>query len=189
MATPVDRLRRRLSSRRSDVEMAVSAAAGWSPVHRSRVWVLRSLGADVSDSAVLYHGFQVRAPGRLRIGARTNVGDHAVLDARGGLVLGDDVNLSTGVQIWTAQHDWSSTSFAYVKAGVTVGDRVWLGPRVTVLPGTRIGEGTVVAAGAVARGVLEPFSLYGGVPARRLAGRPTDLDYRLPGPDRKTWWW
>lgn len=60
---------------------------------------------------------------------------------------------------------------------------------MTVLTGTTIGEGTVVAAGAVSRGVPEPVFLYGGVPARRLADRPRELDYRLPTPAGKTWWW
>lgn len=83
--------------------------------------MLRSLVADVSDNAVPHHGFRVGAPGRLRIGARTNIDDHAVLDAPGGHVLSEDVNLSTGVQIWTAQHDWSSPSFEDAKAAARSG--------------------------------------------------------------------
>jgi acetyltransferase-like isoleucine patch superfamily enzyme len=169
--------------------MAAFAVLSRVPSHRLRVAFLRAAGADISPSAVVYHGFQVRDARELHIGARTNVGDHAILDARGGLTLGSDVNLSTGVEIWTAQHDWQSADFAYVKDGVSIGDHVWIGPRVIVLPGTRIGEGAVIAGGAVARGDLEPYALYGGVPARKLADRPGPMAYRLPGPGRKSWWW
>ncbi|MCL3861286.1 DapH/DapD/GlmU-related protein [Actinotalea sp. K2] len=178
-----------LRRRRPAAEMALLSMCGMVPNHRVRVGALRALGATIDPDAVVYHGFEVRAARRLSIGARTQVGDHAILDARGGLEIGRDVNLSTGVQVWTAQHRWDSPDFAYETAPVRIGDRAWLGPRVVVLPGTVVGEGVVLAAGAVARGVLEPFSLYGGVPARRLADRPRDLTYELPSPADKTWWW
>ena len=163
--------------------------AGRLPLHRFRIWALRYFGAQVSDSAVVYGQFQVRAARHLRIGARTNVGEGSVLDARGGLTIGENTNLSSQVHIWTAQHDWNAPDFEYVRAGVVIGSRCWLGPRVTVLPGTTIGDGVVVAAGAVVRGNLAPYGLYGGVPARRLAERSRDLNYQLPARASKTWWW
>ncbi|MGD9753769.1 MAG: acyltransferase [Acidimicrobiia bacterium] len=49
---------------------------------------------------------------------------------------------------------------------VTIEDGCWIGARVTVLPGSSIGAGSVVAAGAVVRGALAPNGLYAGVPAR-----------------------
>lgn len=175
--------------RRGAVEMAVLAVVAHVPIHRLRIIALRAFGATIDPLAVVYHGFQVRAARNLVIGARAQVGDHAILDARGGLRIGDDVNVSTGVQVWTAQHAWDRPGFDFQLAPVEIGDKAWLGPRVVVLPGTVVGEGTVVAAGAVARGELAPYALYGGVPARKLADRPRGLDYELPGPSDKTWWW
>jgi acetyltransferase-like isoleucine patch superfamily enzyme len=43
-----------------------------------------------------------------------------------------------------------------------------------VLPGSRVGEGAVVAAGAVVRGEVEPWSIVAGNPARQVGDRPTD---------------
>ena len=180
---------RAVRRKRGAWEMLALAVCGSAPNHRLRIAALRAFGARIDPAAVVYHGFQVRAAARLVVGPRAQIGDHAILDARGGLTIGADANLSTGVQIWTADHAWNSRDFAYQTAEVTIGDRAWLGPRVVVLPGTVVGEGTVVAAGAVARGVLEPFSLYGGVPARKLADRRRDLTYKLPGPQAKAWWW
>jgi acetyltransferase-like isoleucine patch superfamily enzyme len=182
-------LKRQLGRKRADIEMAIVFVVSKLPVHRLRILALRALGAELSDTVVLYHGFEVREPRKLVVGDRSNIGDHAILDARGGLRIGVDVNFSTAVSIWTAQHDWTSDDFAYETAPVEIGDRVWLGPRVTVLPGTTIGEGAVVAAGAVATGELAPFTLYGGVPAKKLGDRPTSLSYRLPEPKGKLWWW
>ncbi len=51
---------------------------------------------------------------------------------------------------------------------VHVGDRCWLGARVTVLPGVTIGEGTIVGAGAVVTEDCKPGAVYVGVPARQL---------------------
>ena len=51
---------------------------------------------------------------------------------------------------------------------MTIGDRVWLGARVLVLPGAVIEPDVVVAAGAVVAGRLESHGLYAGVPARRI---------------------
>lgn len=179
----------RLRAKRPAMELALLALISRAPNHWLRKAVLGLLGADIESSATLYHGFQVRAAHLLRVGARSNIGDHAVLDARGGINIGSDVNLSTGVQIWSAQHDWRTRDFEYTTAAVSIGDRVWLGPRVIVLPGTSIGTGTVVAAGSVARGVLAPFTLYGGVPARSISSRTRDLRYNLTTSKQKLWWW
>jgi maltose O-acetyltransferase len=53
---------------------------------------------------------------------------------------------------------------------VIIGRNVWLGARVIVLPGTTIGDDSVIAAGSVVRGNVEARSLYGGVPAKRIRG-------------------
>lgn len=159
------------------------------PLHRARVGLLRRWGADIAPTATFYHGFQVRAAGNLKVGERTSVGENAILDARGGLTIGADVNLSTAVSIWTAQHGWNDPDFAYEAAPVTVGDRAWISTRVTILPGVTIGEGAVVAAGAVVAKDVEPYTLVGGVPARRIAERRRDLRYHLAPAEQKLRFW
>lgn len=178
-----------IRSKSSALEMAIVGFAARLPIHTARVSILRLLGAKISPSAVVYHGFQVRATRNLRIGANTSIGDRAILDARGGLTIGDNVNFSTGVNIWTAQHDWKSADFDYVESAVTIEDRVWVGPRATILPGSIIREGAVVAAGAVVKGEIEAFTLVGGVPAKEIASRPRALRYTVADPSTKTWWW
>lgn len=173
----------------NNVELVGLALCSHMPLHVLRTSALRAFGARIGTGATFYHGFQVRAARKLRVGARSSIGDGAILDARGGLTLGQDVNLSTRVQIWTAQHDWRSPEFAFVSAPVVIGDRAWLGPNSIVLPGSTIGEGAVVAAGAVVRGSVEPYTLVGGVPARKLGDRPPELRYRLASSRNKPWGW
>lgn len=178
-----------LGRRIRNLEMVSLALVSLAPLHLLRVVVLRAWGANVDSEATIYHGFQVRRADRLVIGARTIVGDGAILDARGGLTIGNDVNLSTGVHIWTAQHAWDDPDFAFEAGPVVIEDHAWISTRVTILPGVRIGEGSVVAAGAVVTQDLAPYGLYGGVPAKKIRNRQSPMTYRLHGRRGKSWWW
>lgn len=151
---------------------------GHFPSQWFRKFVLRNLfGVEIAPSAVLYGGFEIRSPRKLKIGANTVIGHRVTLDARGGLTLGKNVNLSSEVMIWTAQHDYRDPQFGTVFKPVAIGDYAWLGPRCIVLPGVMIGEGAVVAAGAVVSKDVEPYTVVGGVPAKKIADRPKGLHY------------
>jgi acetyltransferase-like isoleucine patch superfamily enzyme len=62
---------------------------------------------------------------------------------------------------------------------VTVGNYAWLASHCIVLPGVTIGEGAVVAAGAVVATDVAPYTMVGGVPARYIKDRNRDLRYTL----------
>jgi acetyltransferase-like isoleucine patch superfamily enzyme len=57
------------------------------------------------------------------------------------------------------------------RSGVTIGRDCWIGAHVTILPGSIIQDGAVIAAGAVVRGVAHANSVYGGVPAVEIKKR------------------
>ena len=82
--------------------------------------------------------------------------------------IGDNVVFSTHVHILA--HDASTMKYnGYTKIGlVDIGDDVFVGVNATILPGTVIGNKTIVGAGSVVAGVCEPNSVYAGVPARRI---------------------
>jgi acetyltransferase-like isoleucine patch superfamily enzyme len=170
-------------------EMTALHAGGKIPVHVIRLLLLRAFGATLGEHCIFYHGFEVRGANRLKIGPRVIIGNDAILDARGGMSIGADVNLSSDVHVWTGQHDWRSSAFAYVSAPVEIGDHAWISARVTILPGVKIGAGAVVAAGAVVTTDVEPYTVVGGVPARTIGRRPGPMTYRLGNRRRKEWWW
>jgi len=178
-----------LKRRFHDLEMTLLRVVGILPVHRLRVLTIQLFGGRIASTATVYHGFEIRAARNLEIGERSSIGNGAILDARGGLVIGSDVNLSTDVHIWTGQHAWDDPDFAYVSAPVRIGDRVWLSTRVTVLPGVVIGDEAVVAAGAVVTKDVPAHALVAGVPARVVGTRRQGLRYQLPPARRKSWWW
>jgi acetyltransferase-like isoleucine patch superfamily enzyme len=138
---------------------------------------LRAVGARIGRGVLYYHGFEAYFPWRLHVGSDNSFGFHVVLDARGGITVGSHCNISSDVAIWTAQHKVRSNDFEYVTAPVVIEDYVWISYRAIILPGVRIGEGAVVAAGAVVTKDVEPYSLVAGVPASKVGERNHDLNY------------
>lgn len=149
------------------------------PSRRLRHRIYRAFGMQLGRNARVHRGLEVRAAHRIIVGNRTIVGFDCILDGRGGIRLGDDVNLSSQVAIWTMQHDHQSTGFESVAKPVRVGDRAWLSFRSVVLPGVTIGEGAVVAAGSIVTKDVEPYAIVAGVPAVQVGVRRRDLSYRL----------
>lgn len=69
---------------------------------------------------------------------------------------------------------------------VTIGNDVWIGARALVADGVRVGDGAIIAAGAVVVGDVEPYTVVGGVPAKVIRDRfPPDVAQRVM---RSRWW-
>ena len=134
-------------------------------------------------NAIVYYGAEIREPYKLKIGRGSIIGDRAVLDARSGITIGENVNLSSEVQIWTLQHNYSCPYFSTADQckPVVIKDQVWIGPRVTILPGVTIGKGAVIGAGAVVTKDVNSYTLNGGVPSKQIGLRNFDLKYSFSG--------
>ncbi len=118
----------------------------------------------------------------MTIGKGTIIGDKALLDARNSIIIGENVNISSSVQIYTEQHDHRSSDFRCYGTpdmGVKIDNRVWIGPSVIVLPGVHIGEGAVIAAGAVVNKDVSPFTVVAGIPAKKVGERSHNLNYEF----------
>lgn len=60
---------------------------------------------DLAPKVVVYYGAEMREPYKIKIGRGSIIGDRAILDGRNGLEIGENVNFSSNVSIWTEQHD------------------------------------------------------------------------------------
>lgn len=141
------------------------------PSQTFRIIVLRIMGAKIPMSTAVYSGIEYRNPKGLTIGEGTALGHRAILDCRMGLNIGKSVCFGTEVMIWTLHHDYNDLNFKAVGAEVNIGDYVWLGSRCIILPGVTIGNGAVIAAGAVVTKDVLPFTVVGGIPAKVIAKR------------------
>jgi maltose O-acetyltransferase len=113
----------------------------------------------------------------IQIGNNTVINRSCYLDGREGLYIGNNVNISFQSCIITLQHDPQSINFKSTGAAVTIKDNVWLGARCIILPGVTVGEGAVVAAGAVVTKDVHPYTIVGGVPAKEIGNRTEGLTY------------
>ena len=95
------------------------------------------------------------------------------------IITGSDVSIGPEATILTLGHDPQSPDFADQGGDVIIGDHVWIAYRAIILPGVRIGDGAVVAAGAVVSKDVEPYTIVAGVPARQVGERSRDLRYQL----------
>lgn len=117
---------------------------------------------------------------KVSLGARNVVNFDCLLDGRcHHIVTGCDVSIGPEAAILTLGHDPRSPAFADKGGDVVIGDRVWIGYRAIILPGVSIGEGAVVAAGAVVTRDVTAYTIVAGSPARPIGERPRDLTYSL----------
>ena len=152
------------------------------PSHAVRnAFYRRVMRVALAPGSSVHMGCRLTSIGNLAIGPGTSIDQGAMLDARGGLTIGAAVATGPDVMLLTAEHDPHSPTFEGRLAPVSIGDRAWLGARATVLPGVSIGEGAVVAAGAVVTKDVAPFAIVGGVPARVIGERSRDLTYDFEG--------
>jgi acetyltransferase-like isoleucine patch superfamily enzyme len=153
-------------------------------------WYRRVLGIHMGPKAGVHLGCYIwfYGPGQLRrgglrIGSYSRINRDCCIDARGAVLIGDNVSISPDVTILTAFHRADHPSFRVETLPVVIEDYVWIGTRATVLAGVTLGRGCVVAAGAVVTRDVPPLTIVGGVPARPIGTRPeAALEYVLDGP-------
>ncbi|MFN5083157.1 MAG: acyltransferase [Brevundimonas sp.] len=109
----------------------------------------------------------------LTVGAGTTMVQAAIqLHEPGHIRIGRDCMISSQVYISLSDihpiYDLATGERINPAASVEIGDHVWLGLRSMVMKGSRIGDGSVVAAGALVSGEVEPACIVGGTPARVL---------------------
>ena len=154
---------------------------GFIASHTIRNFIYRKvLLVDMAEYAIIYYGSEIRAPYNLKIGKGSIIGDKSILSARNGIEIGENVNFSSNVHIWTEQHDHRDPYFdcnSDDSFKVKIGNRAWLGPNVTILPKVTIGEGAVVGAGSVVTKDVEPFTIVAGLPAKKIGERNKELKY------------
>jgi acetyltransferase-like isoleucine patch superfamily enzyme len=151
------------------------------PSNHLRKLALQCLGAKLEKGVVIYSGFEIRNPWNLTIRRGSIIGHNCILDCRAPVTICENVNFSSQVAVWTAQHDPQSATFDVKYGPVTVEERAWLSFRTTVLPGVTIHEGAVLAAHAVATKDIPPFSIAAGIPAHVIGKRNAALTYELTG--------
>lgn len=85
-----------------------------------RKWIYKALGANIDSKVVFHFRTEIRAPHLLTVERGSIIGDNVILDARSGLLIRKNVNLSSNVSIYTLQHDHRDPNFKKVLSVVQV---------------------------------------------------------------------
>ncbi len=170
---------RRLKHLFLDFNIFLLTCVGYVPIHQFRKLYYRLSGVAIGKQTSFHWRTRFYRPSGLNVGSNTIIGNDAMLDARNGITIGNNVSLSMGVWIWTMQHDPQDPHYGAEGAPVVIKDYAWVSCRVVILPGVTIGEGAVVAAGAVVTKDVPDYAIVGGVPAKVIGERTKDLKYTL----------
>lgn len=130
-------------------------------------------GLVIEDEVILNRGTIVQSKfGPVRIGTGTNIGANSHVCAMGGVDIGAGVLITGGCILSGGQYHTEKLDVpimqqgAYTTGPISIGDGSWLGMRVLVLDGVRVGRGCAIGAGAVVNQDLPDHAVAAGVPAR-----------------------
>lgn len=101
----------------------------------------------------------------------------------GKCTIGDNFHSGFGCKVLTSQHNYKGNKLpydeSYIVKDVNIGNNVWFGIDVTILPGVKIGDGVIVQAGSLVVKDIPPLSIVGGVPAVVFSKRDSNHYKRL----------
>lgn len=143
--------------------------------HRLRRCFWEAVFGGLEPGVQLAEGTKVVGPNGIQIGEGTRITSDIVLDGRGGLSFGRNALVGFQSTILTYSHRFSGTEpilhQGMESAPVSIGDGVWLGTRVIVVPGVTIGDHAIVGAGAVVTRDVPQGAIAAGNPARVIRYR------------------
>lgn len=142
-----------------------------------------SIGSNVRIDA--YTTITASEGGGLTIGSNIHIAGYCLLAASGGIIMEDFSAISHGTKIYSASDDYSGgyltnavipDKYKNVKRGlVTLKKHSLIGSSSVLLPGVVVGEGATVGAMSLVSKSLDDWSVYAGIPAKKIKDRPRDL--------------
>jgi acetyltransferase-like isoleucine patch superfamily enzyme len=155
----------------------LASLPSWQLVRRSRRIFLRRRLRKCGSDLVVSQGVIFEFPERIDLGDRVFVNRGALITARRDIQIGDDVLIGPYVVINSGDHNYADPTQPIGSQGhragpITIGNDVWLGAHCVILRDVTVGDGAVVAAGAVVINDVPPRTLVAGVPAvpKKLRG-------------------
>jgi acetyltransferase-like isoleucine patch superfamily enzyme len=141
------------------------------PFHLVRTVYLKLFGMKIGRKATLLRGVTVVRPERIKLGEQTLVGMQCFLGGEAGITIGKTVNISSYVVMLGGRHDVNDPTFASIPEPIVIEDYAWIATRATIMGGVHIGRGAVVATGAVVTKDVPPYTIVGGIPAKKIGER------------------
>ena len=140
-----------------------------------RAFICRKLFKHAGVNINIQSGVYIGKGNKISIGDNSGIGENSILGTTDEIIIGDNVLIGPQIMIFTQNHNFAKDKLIRGQGGesapVTIGNDVWIGARVTILAGVTVGDGAVIGAGAVVTKNVEPYSIIGGVPAKKIGER------------------
>lgn len=169
--------------------LPASSRPGGIVFRQIRYWACRPLFAFCGQNVNVERGVIFPAK-TVSIGSNSGIGVNSSVGA--GTIIGSNVMMGPEVLIYTQNHSTYRLDIPMLEQGfsdwapVTIGDDVWIGARVIILPGVTIGSGSVLGAGAVIPRDIPPYAVAVGNPARVVRYRCPSVDPTIDRPSNST---
>ncbi|MCW2278077.1 acetyltransferase-like isoleucine patch superfamily enzyme [Heliophilum fasciatum] len=141
-----------------------------------RYAALRTIARECGENVAIDEGVILYNPENLKLGNNISINQFCYLQARGGITIGDNVSIGHMVTIMSSEHVFTDIHKPIKDQGiqvksVVIENNVWIGAKATIMMGVHIGQGAIIAAGAVVTKDVAPNTIVGGVPARVIRKR------------------
>ena len=124
-------------------------------------------GKEVDESLRIFPPFYTDCGKNLSIGKHVFFNGGCKVQDQGGITIGDGTLIGHCVVLATLNHDFSPSKRGTLHpAPIVIGKNVWIGANATIVPGVTIGNGSIIAAGAVVTKDVPENVVVGGVPAK-----------------------
>jgi len=136
--------------------------------------------SQIHDNVILSEGVRISenveirgTQGFISVGKGTTVNRNVTI--RGKVKIGDFCLIAPNVVIVGSNHSYHKVDLirnqGLIIKGIEIMDDVWIGANSTILDGVKIGKGAIIAAGSVVTKDVDNYSIFGGVPAKKLKKR------------------
>ncbi len=137
---------------------------------------MRIQGAKVGKNITFYPGIKINPCIKIELGDNVDLAWGVLITTGGGVVIGDRTLIGYRSQILSANHVIPENKgrifgAGHIKKKVVIENDVWIGANCIIVAGVHIGEGAVIAAGSVVTKNVPPFTIVGGVPAKKIKER------------------
>lgn len=144
---------------------------------------------SMGDNVTIRPDVMIVNPHKLFVGDHSHIGVGNMIQAGGGVEIGNYVVLGPDVKIWSINHRFDDLKKPVMEQGyehkkVVIGNHCWIGSDVFIMPGANIGEGVIVSAGAVVGGkTIPPYKIVAGNPARVIGTRSESTESESERPN------
>lgn len=133
------------------------------------------IGKPVDPSFGLFPPFYTDCGKNITIGKNVFINSGCRFQDQGGITIGDGALIGHNVVLATLNHDFSPEKRSTLHpAPIVIGKNVWIGANAAVVPGVTIGNGAIIAAGAVVTKNVPENVVAGGVPAKIIKRLDTE---------------